>query len=113
MLQHFFSLLQQTISTVYTKVVLGPLRRLYFYGPRFYGHGFWRGATAADICAALTNHDSQFWLQHPQACADIIEKDFHSIVVLAETVGYFVALYLIVKVSLKYCSRRRSQRAVL
>lgn len=103
----FWRTVKTAMATVYTSVMIKPLRRLYFDGPHFYGYGFWRGAAAHDICAHLTTYDSKFWLQHPQACREIIERDFYSIVVFLETLGYFLALYLCLKMIYNYVSRRK------
>jgi len=86
--------LQTAIAHIYTRVVIAPLQRLYFQGPRLFGYGFWKGASQHDICAALTNHNSEFWAQHSDACAQIVRRDFQSHVVLFETAAYFFILFL-------------------
>lgn len=108
--QTYWSIFKGVIASVYTAVVMSPLKRLYFDGPRFYGHGFWKGAAPQDICAALTNHDSDFWLQHSDACQQIIDKDFYAIVVLAETIGYFIVLYFAVKLLYRFIASRQRNR---
>ena len=96
---------------IYTATVLTPLKRLYFYGPRMAGIGFWRGIPKHDICAALTNHDSHFWIKYPDACNEIIAKDFYSIEVLVETICYFALLYYCIPVVYRLIMQRYHARA--
>lgn len=104
---NFWNVTKSVAATIYAATVLAPIKRLYFEGPRIYGYGFWKGAATHDICAALTNHNSDFWLAHPVACKEIIEKDFHSIVVLFETIGYFALLYIFIGI---VCRRLTAQK---
>lgn len=103
----FWTATKSIAFTVYAATVLTPLRRLYFDGPRFFGHGFWKGAPMHDICAALTNHNSEFWKNNPVACQDIIDKDFHSIVVLVETIGYFALIYIVLSFIFRELMKQR------
>jgi hypothetical protein len=114
-LQNFLAVTKSMALALYTATVLAPLQRLYFDGPRFfYGYGFWKGAAKHDICAALTSHDSKFWLEHPIDCQAIIAKDFHSIVVLVETIGYFSLLYILVALTCRIVlTRSRSATAAV
>lgn len=110
-LQGFWNFSKSIAVAIYAATMIAPLKRLYFEGPRFYGYGFWKGAAEHDICAALTNHDSNFWMAHSDACKEIIEKDFHSIVVLVETVGYFALFYIFLGIVIKRLATRQSTLA--
>ncbi len=83
--------------SAYAYVIVDPLRRLYLHGPRLHGYGFWKGAAPHDICAALTNYESAFWKNNEKECMQVIERDFNSLVVLVETIMYFSALILTIK----------------
>ena len=96
-----WSFCKAVLASAYALTITNPLKRLYYNGPRLYGYGFWRGVPLHDICASLTSYDSEFWQLHNQACLEIVEKDFNSMVVLFETVLYFAALYTIVKFGCK------------
>jgi len=100
-LTNFWNSTKSVAVAVYAATIIAPLKRLYFEGPKLYGYGFWKGAAEHDICAALTNHDSNFWKSHQEACKEIIEKDFYSIVVLVETIGYFALFYIILSILLR------------
>lgn len=108
---NFWNLTKSAALALYAATVLTPLRRLYFDGPRIYGYGFWKGAAAHDICASLTNHSSEFWLGHSAACQEIIAKDFNSIVVLVETIGYFAALYVLIGFLLRCAIQKARDRS--
>lgn len=103
----FWTATKSIAVTVYAATILIPLKRLYFQGPRFYGYGFWKGAPAHDICAELTHHNSEFWQKNPLACQEIIEKDFHAIVVLVETIGYFSIVYFIASLIFREIIKQR------
>lgn len=92
-LTEILEFVSQSLAAGYTSAVVGPLRRLYRTGPTLGGLGFWRNASDADICAALTNVDAQFWHVHKERCARTIEEDFQSYLVVFETAVYFLVLY--------------------
>jgi len=106
-LNSFWTLTKSIALTIYAATVLTPLKRLYFDGPRFFGYGFWKGAPMHDICAALTNHNSEFWQKNPVACQEIVDKDFYSIVVLVETIGYFALFYVIISFACRELIQKR------
>jgi len=106
-LNGFWTLTKSIALTIYAATILTPLKRLYFDGPRLFGYGFWKGAPVHDICAQLTQHNSEFWKNNPDACREIVEKDFHSIVVLVETVGYFALLYVVISLACREFIKQR------
>lgn len=92
----FSSILQcvsLSLHSLYNASVQHPLRRLYRTGPNLRGIGFWRNASDVDICATLTNVDAQFWRTHRERCAQVIEEDFQSYLVVLETLLYFFIIY--------------------
>lgn len=58
----------------------------------FYLNGHWRGLDESSICASLTNFDADFWRQQSLACAQVIERQVHSLNVTAITLVYFLSL---------------------
>ena len=66
---------------------LDPLAKLYFGGPRLNGYGFWAGADAHDICAALTSVPSYHWHTHHAACAELMWRQYSAFRVGALFVG--------------------------
>lgn len=95
-------------SSVYKGAVFWPIYRLYRNGPSLHGYGFWRGAPSHEICAALTNVESDFWKIHSVECDSLITKEVQAYVVLAETVLYFsVVLYAARTVAAWACHRAR------
>ena len=93
LLSSFLSTIQAISTTVYSTAVRAPLRRLYFEGPSAWGAGFWAGQQRADICAQLTQFNSDFWVRHTSECTDLIDQRFRSFVVSAEVTAYSLLLY--------------------
>lgn len=77
----------------YDYLIVSPLYKLYRFGPRVHGVGFWKNATDFDICCALSTVDAQFWRQNPEKCVEIIRSDFNSYLIFLETFFYFLILY--------------------
>jgi hypothetical protein len=93
----------QGVYTIYGKVVLTPLARLYIWGPSWGTLGFWGGKPMHDICAQLTSLSSDFWLKHPEQCVEVVSKTFYSLIILVETVVYVVFLLWVCKKMLNIC----------
>lgn len=58
----------------------------------FYVHGYWRGLAESNICASLSNYDSEFWRLNTLACNEIIQRHVHSFNVYILTAVYFALL---------------------
>jgi hypothetical protein len=82
-----------TVHSIYEKLILSPLARLYLYGPSLGGWGFWNGLGMHVICAQKTNLLPDFWEHHPFECAQIVSKQFYSSVVFIETFVYFFIIW--------------------
>lgn len=82
---------------VYEYAVLAPLARLYLYGPSFGGWGFWNGLGLHVICSQKTNLLPEFWQTHPAECIQIVSKNFYGMIVLVETLCYFLILWVFAK----------------
>lgn len=97
----FFSNIYYTFQTIYTKIILNPLAKLYMWGPNISGWGFWNGMEYYDICASKTKLNSEFWKYHKEECLELISKNFYSFVVVIQTIVYFGLLYAIIKLIIK------------
>jgi hypothetical protein len=97
-----------TTAKLYGRFILTPLARLYLWGPNIGGWGFWEGLEMHDICAQQTHYSSEFWKQHPYACAEIVTKKFYSLLIVIQTLVYFIVLYCIVKFIYRLVCRCRS-----
>lgn len=93
------SVVVKTGSSLYNRAFFWPIYRLYRHGPSLHGYGFWRGAPSHEICAALTNVESDFWKNHSNECESLIAKEVQAYVVLIETVTYFGLLLYVLKSS--------------
>ena len=89
----------QGMQQVYEAVVLAPLARLYLYGPAWGPWGFWSGLDLPAICTQKTHVSSAFWEYHPDEGLRVISKDFYSLVVLGETLLYFVLVWGLLRVA--------------
>ena len=85
------------IQSVYEKLFLMPLARLYLYGPSLGGWGFWNGIKLHVICAQKTNLLPDFWEHHPFECAQLVSKQFYSSIILIETFVYFYLFWCSIK----------------
>jgi hypothetical protein len=85
------------VHVVYEYAVLSPLARLYLYGPSFGGWGFWNGLGLHVICSQKTNLLPEFWQSHPTECIQIVSKNFYGMIVLFETLCYFLILWVFAK----------------
>ena len=94
-------------SSLYNRAFFSPVYRLYRHGPALHGYGFWRGAPSHEICAALTNVESDFWKNHSNECESLIAKEVQAYVVLIETITYFGLLLYALKASANCLCRLR------
>lgn len=78
---------------LYDLLVVYPLSKLYLYGPWMGGWGFWCGKSFADICASLTNTSADIWKIEQDACVDLINKNFYSILTVINVVGFYLVLF--------------------
>lgn len=95
-------LLNKTVS-VYDFSIVRPLAKLYLYGPRFGGYGFWQGMADTDICTALNSghNPSSFWSKNIGECHDMIARDFNAWLVFVE----FLVTVMVLYITLKYLKR--------
>jgi len=96
------------IRKTYEYVVLTPLSRLFLLGPSLGGFGFWNGQRIEDICAQKTSLTADFWKDHHMECVQIISKSFYGMVVLFETVIYFLVMWFIIKKIFWYIINNKS-----
>jgi hypothetical protein len=78
---------------IYEKTITNPLRILYFIGP------VWKNAPPDEICHSLTGVPSTWWMENldrQQACADLLERKFHSFDAGVMTCTYFAFLSFVV-----------------
>lgn len=68
-------------------------RILYLTGPSFGGYGWWEGKSEPDICSALTNVDSQHWIENPEKCSKKIDNNVQGWVILVEIIFYSILAY--------------------
>lgn len=87
--------LQDATLWVYHRLLIAPLKKLYFGGPLIYGYGFWGGKEQADMCSELTNVEAKFWLASPgrEECSALLEKQFSAFLIAAETALYLWLVY--------------------
>ena len=81
----------------------GPLRELYFKGPRFQGYGFWNGLPLSDICAQLTHTASEMWGNNAAQCITITDRYFQAFYIGTYGIVYIILLYNLLN-SLQYMS---------
>lgn len=105
--QHpWLSAVSTGLYSIYSWCILRNLARLYLYGPDLNGIGFWQGRTPAAICAHLTPNTEAFWERNLDECQDMIATRFHSGIVLLETVVYFLILFRLMWLSVRWCCHR-------
>lgn len=95
---------------VYEYVVLVPLARLYLHGPSLGGWGFWNGLDLSVICSQKTNLLPEFWKSHPTECIQLVSKGFYGVLVLLETVTYFLLIWVILRCVANLCKRWGQQK---
>ena len=78
---------------LYEWVLVKPLRKLYFGGPMLYGYGFWGGREPAEICSELTNVASRHWIDNPNECNELLDKQLRAFLIAVETLAYLGCLY--------------------
>lgn len=71
----------------------GPLRDLYFRGPRIQGYGFWNGLPVTDICAQLTHTSADVWGQNLAQCVVITDRYFEAFYIGCYTLLYMFLVY--------------------
>lgn len=80
------------LNFIFDYFILYPLRKLYFFGPSFYGYGFWSGKDFPEICSELSLVKINSF-----QCNDLLEKKFQSFVILIQISIYFFILYYFVQ----------------
>lgn len=90
----------------------GPLRELYFKGPRFQGYGFWNGLPLSDICAQLTHTASEMWGNNVAQCVIITDRYFQAFFIGTYGIVYIIVLYNLLS-SLQYMSMLHYQYHLL
>ena len=104
--------IRNATSHVANYLFVRPLANLYLDGPA--ALGFWGGVAMPDICAQLTNTNSQFWTssaENMRECEAHVERHFNSWMVLTTTVTYFCATAAMMRWML--CRRRSTPAQVI
>ncbi|MDR3541652.1 MAG: hypothetical protein P4L69_11910 [Desulfosporosinus sp.] len=95
---------------LYEKTITNPLRVLYFVGP------VWGNAPPEEICHSLTGVPAAWWMEsveRQQACADLLERRFHSFDAGVMTCVYFTFLtFVILQLTFTCCCIRPLARAL-
>jgi hypothetical protein len=86
---------------VYEVVVRQPFRRLWMQGPWMGGYGFWNGRDPLYICSHLSSLSMENFLDRPQQCYDLIEKNFEGFMVACEFVFYVLLLTFFLRTLIK------------
>jgi hypothetical protein len=75
-------------SYAYYALITRPLEYFYFVGP------IWQNIPPHEICNAMTDNKlgSNFWMNHPEACMDILRRGFTSWDTKVTTSIYFLVL---------------------
>lgn len=78
-------------------LVITPLHNLYFRGPQLNGYGFWGGATAETVCAALLpGSQASFWAAHAHECDALLSQRFDAFCVAVQTVVYMLFMFKLI-----------------
>ena len=95
---------------IYEKTITNPLRILYFIGP------VWKNAPPDEICHSITGVPSVWWMENldrQQACADLLERKFHSFDAGVITCVYFTFLtFVVLQLLCTCCCIRPIARAI-
>ena len=78
------------------------LYELYRRGPFLNGFGFWCGKNDHEICAILTNVDSELWLRNKDECNNIIQRHYESFEVTTICILFTVCLYKLLSLIFTY-----------
>lgn len=86
---------------------LGPLKRLYFFGPDLkslgiINVGFWNGLTNSEICAKLTSIPESHWDQNSETCNERIDRQFMAFVIIIEFSLYICTMIYLTNGIYKY-----------
>ena len=103
-------LLRWAASAVYDLVWKQPLRELFMFGPQGW---FWAGASDSDMCYGMSTMPASFWLDNPEACQELISRNFETFHRATTTVAYFASLLLLGVYATRQgcrCRRRRPPR---
>lgn len=93
------------LEAAYARLIVVPLRRLYFEGP---DPPFWAGRPHNRICARLTDTSEELWAVNPGECAVLVEQRFQAFNVGVGTVLYFVCLVWAAGAAGRLLCRRRT-----
>ena len=89
----YFPTVSEAIDHVVNLFLFRPLESLYVHGPTLSGYGFHGGKPRDAICAQITNTDTHIWQRNPTQCAEIIEKQVQSYVVVLLVLFYYANAY--------------------
>ena len=90
-----FNLVYSTYESI-SKIIIYPLKLLYYDGPQFMGYGGWQGIAKEDICSQLTKVPALMWIEQSKNCTDLIQRHFNSYLVALFSAFYFVFVYKII-----------------
>lgn len=82
---------KSSLGVVYRLLVF-PLRVLFFRGPKLWGYGFGGGRSADEMCQSFTDVRSEFWRSSDTTqneCFEILERRFDAFVVGALALSTF------------------------
>jgi hypothetical protein len=85
------------LKKTYEYLFIAPMAKLYLWGPSLGGWGFLGGQSLEEICAQNTHISSDFWNQHRSECVEMVSKNFYGLVVVCETLIYFITIFLIIR----------------
>ncbi len=95
---------KSSLGFVYRLVVF-PVRVLFFHGPKLWGYGFGGGSSPEDMCQSFTDVRSEFWRSSDttqKECFEILERRFDAFVV-----GAFALTTIAVCIQTMYLSVSR------
>lgn len=104
--QRMWLSLAGVFSYLHLAFIRGPLETLYLYGPRVLG--CWEGKPVEDICTHLAPRTrAEFWLDHPDECMDLVDKNIYSWILLAEYLIILVCLWWVIRSLSRWWWHRR------
>lgn len=86
LLNNVYQQVRQGAWMIYYGFVFYPFEQLYL-------RGYLRGEAREDMCARVTGQPSVFWLQHSDACTEIVARYVDSFVVIVVCTIYFMACF--------------------
>ena len=92
------------IFPIIDNIIVVPIRVLFLQGPALLG--CWGGRDIEDICTQLTNTPSSIWVNNMIECQAIVDTNFMTFLVTAESILYFISLYKCGSILFQMISRK-------